>query len=276
MIVIADSGGSKTDWRLIRGETILQYRSSGYNPNTHPLSVLEESLKKQFEAIRKNVTALYFYGAGLSTSHPALTALLKDFFPEAHVDTCSDVLGACRALAGREKGFIGILGTGSAACFYDGEQVVIQKPSMGYILGDEGSGAALGKALLRHIYREVGSRELRERFQLRFALSREDIYKKVYAGEEVNRFLASFVPFLFENRNMPEVHTLLMREFTLYVEGLLMMNKSWEGLPVHFTGSVAFHFHDFLTSLSEKYKFTLGRIVQSPIAGLALYHQSHG
>jgi len=276
MILVADAGGTKTHWRRIDGDSIEQFDTTGFNPNSHKASDFCEEIGQELTGFSSGVTHLYFYGAGLSYPDASLEQCLKSYLPEAEILQYSDVLGACRGLAGDEPGFVGILGTGSAGCFYDGQNIMAQRPSLGYLLGDEGSGASLGRQLLKKIYREELDQSIIEAFKEKYQLKKEKVYQKVYREPYPNRFLASFVPFLVAHTSHSQVYQLIKAEFETYFDTFLRGMEELEQYPVHFSGSIAFFFSNFLQEITREQGLTMGRVVQSPIAGLALYHQKNG
>jgi N-acetylglucosamine kinase-like BadF-type ATPase len=276
MILIADAGGTKTDWRILNGDNIEQLSTKGYNPNTHELADFLAAIDQSFSSYSSDIRKVYIYGASLyPSSHVFIDAISKKF-PNAEVMVNNDLFGSCRSLCADQPGFVGILGTGSAGCFYDGQKVTNHPPSLGYALGDEGSGAVLGKNLLRMALRKRLGKELQELFDHTFQLTKEQVYAQVYRGEHPNAYLASFTKFLSEHRDHDQIYELLYREFNTYYTAFFGEMEGLHQYPFHFSGSIAYYFGDLLREIATERKYTVGRIVQSPIAGLALYHQQHG
>lgn len=275
MILIADAGGTKTDWQLVKGDKITQFFTQGFNPNTHEMDDFIKEIEYTFRAILVKVEKLFFYGASVYPENSIFKEGISRLFPNAQVETNNDLLGSCRSLSANAPAFVGILGTGSAGCYYDGTKVINHRPSLGHALGDEGSGAILGKNLLTLALRKRLDSSLQTLFDQEFKLTKEKVYAHVYNGEAPNTYLASFVKFLLKNKRESQIHELLSREFRSYFEAFFMDMKGLHDYPFHFTGSVAYYFGDFIREIGSELNLTISRIVQSPIAGLTLYHQSN-
>ena len=191
MILIADVGGTKSSWRLLDGEHILQFETDGYNPHTHELAEFISALNQAFEEYTESVKKVHFYGASIYPHDHAFGDALKSIFVHADILLNNDLLAACRAVSATEPGFVGILGTGSAGCFYDGSTVAIHPPSLGYILGDEGSGMSLGRRLISLALRKKLDEDLQREFDETFQLTKFKLYDHVYKGSHPNTYLAS-------------------------------------------------------------------------------------
>lgn len=279
MILIADSGGSKTDWRLINNDgTIAQASAPGFNPYYQPI----EDLKKNVQDIilpkvnNGTVNKIFFYGAGVSSVKNQLTikSAFLEFFPEAHIEIGWDLLAAARALCGREPGIACIMGTGSNSCLYDGEKIVDNVANLGWILADEGSGANIGRKFLVDYLRKKFPARLAEQFHQRFPLSREEFLEKVYQQEKPSAFLASFAKFIFQHLKEPYCYKLIYDSFAEFYENNVMQYDNYRNLKVHFTGSIAFYFSDILRQAANDKGITVKNILEGPIAGLTLYHRS--
>lgn len=268
-ILIADAGGTSTDWRLIRDSKIQQFVTGGFNLFTHPVDQLKQ------EILSLNIGAVdevFFYSAGADTKEQrqSLSDELSEVFgvlPNVE----NDLLGAARATCGSTPGFVGILGTGANASYYDGNQVEKVSASLGYVLGDEGSGAYLGKQLLKCIYRSEFQKSIIEAYQNHFHLPVDQAIRNLYASNRPNQYLASFVPFLADHKNEPEIYRLIHRSFQDFFEAFF--KHTHVNHPIHFVGSIAFHFSDILRQAAVDSNLMVGTIIASPIAGLVLYHQ---
>ena len=276
MILIADAGGTNTSWRLLDGEKITQFSTRGYNPNTHQLSDFLRDIAPTFEEINLKVSKLYFYGASLYPESTVFKSEVSKAFPNAEINVDNDLLGSCRSLSAKKPGFIGILGTGSAGCFYDGKEIVNHVPSLGYSLGDEGSGAYLGRKLLNITLRNRLNPSMKKLFDKEFNLTREEAYKHVYREEAANAYLASFARFLLTNKSDPQIYDLLKSSFGSYFEAYFLSMDDIYKHSFHFTGSIAYYFGDIIREIGIELNLSIGLTVQSPIAGLALYHQENG
>ncbi|MGE0587812.1 MAG: N-acetylglucosamine kinase [Cyclobacteriaceae bacterium] len=277
MILIADSGGSKLDWRILHDDgSIDQANGPGFNPYYQPASDLAQSIKENLSAkVNGNVEKIFFYGAGVSSpnNEQIVRSTLADFFPNATIEIQWDLLAAARSLCGHEEGIACILGTGSNSCFYDGIKVVYNVPTVGWILGDEGGGAYIGKRLLiDYIQREMPE-ELWKQFNARFPLQREEILERVYQKERPSTFLGSFTRFVFQHLKQPYCYQLVYSGFEDFCKKYVMKYDNFKNTKVHFTGSVAFYFSDVLRQVGNDLGIPIKNISESPIAGLTLYHQ---
>lgn len=276
MIVIADSGSTKTDWCIGNSQT--DYRivqTPGINPfylSTKEISrQITETLLPQLTE-KDTVTELYFYGAGCTPEKACIVAdALTECFPHAHVAVESDLSGAARALCGHTKGIACILGTGSNSCEYDGEKIVSNVSPLGYILGDEGSGAVLGKRLVGDCLKKQLPPDLCELLLKEYELTPAFILDKVYRQPLANRFLASLTPFLSAHRQRAEIHALLLSCFTDFFKRNVMLYE-YAGCPVHFIGSIAWHFRAEVKEAADALGIQVGKIIKSPMEGLINYH----
>ncbi len=279
-LLIADSGSTKTDWRFIdANHGILAFRSEGYNPWIVEAGQIEESLRREVlvQLGNQKPDEIYFYGAGCGT--PEKKKVLADvlatvFGSEAplHIEVDTDLLGAARSLCGPEAGIAAILGTGSNSCSFDGKNILENRPSLGYALGDEGSGAALGKELLRKFLYEDLEIRLKENFMKRFNLDRAQILDHVYKQPLPNRYLASFSKFVFQNIEHPQCTEMVIENFREFFLHHVLRYPDAKQLPLHVTGSVGFYFSNLLRRVAEEQGVRLGRVTETPIAGLLNYH----
>lgn len=268
MVLIADSGSTKTHWRLLDGDRIEQHETIGLHPRFSDGGVVKSvinSLAKRYPHVRE----VYFYGAGCaegSSEQDFLQAHLQNCFGSAKIYVHSDLLGAALACYGDATGLVGILGTGANTAYYDGAVLQQKVPSLGYFLGDEGGGAHLGRLLL-----SAGLRgELPTDLLRNLKLDKKLILEKVYEGSSPNRFLASFGPFLFRNRMVPEVSALLQESFGLYVDRYVSVYG--EGQTLSVVGSIGYYFRTELQEALRSRGHFLGQVLEYPIAALSLYH----
>ena len=278
MILIADSGGSKTDWRLVLQDGKIEQASSpGFNPYYQPIEDLKKIVQEiLLPKIPKNekVKEIYFYGAGVSSEKNQLsikTAFLE-FFPQSQIEIGWDLLAAARALCGNEPGIACIMGTGSNSCLYDGKNIIDNVANLGWILADEGSGANIGRKFLVDYLRKKLPDNLAKQFHARFPLSCEEFLEKVYQEEKPSAFLASFARFIFQHLKEPYCYQLIYSSFAEFYENNVMKYENYQNLKVHFTGSIAFYFSDILRQVANDKGITVKNILEGPIAGLTLYH----
>jgi len=278
MIVIADSGGTSTQWRIIdESGQVSQASTTGLNPYYMPLPEVKAQLTPLVPAtLPASAQKVYFYGAGLDTAQKkaGLEALLQEVFTLAQVYVASDMLAAARGLCGHEPGIACILGTGANATYYNGQAIEQNKRSLGFILGDEGSGAWLGKALIRALLRNDLPANLATAFAKRFPEAHYAyLMEHTYIQPRANTFLASFSKFLWQYRAHPWVQQTVQRGFKAFFTDLAgPLLHQYGTLPVHFTGSVAFYFNQELRQVALEQGLSLGRITEGPIAGLTLFH----
>ena len=278
MILIADSGSTKTDWCVVENGVLVQQI---FTKGTNPFFQSEEEISNEIatallpELKTDEFNAVYFYGAGcgfpdkIEIVHRAISKQLK---VKGNVEVATDMLAAARGLCGREAGIACIMGTGSNSCYYDGENIVANVSPLGFILGDEGSGACLGKLMVGDLLKNQMTPELKEKFLTQFNLTPADIIDRVYRKPFPNRFLASLSPFLAQNINEPCVHELVLNSFKAFFKRNIMQYENYQNLKVNLIGSVAFYYKGVLAEAAEVMGIQLGTIIQSPMEGLIKYH----
>ncbi|MBI4645473.1 MAG: hypothetical protein HY738_02485 [Bacteroidia bacterium] len=278
MILIADSGSTKTDWRLIDNQKkSISFSSNGLNPyfvddervKTEILTHYPKTVK--YERIEK----IFFYGAGCSS--PDKCQIVKNglskVFPLAEISIYHDLLGAARALFFNESGIAVILGTGSNSGYYNGNAIIQYVPSLGYILGDEGSGAFMGKQLLKDFLYKDLPQELHKKFLKKFNLTKEDILQAVYNEPFPNRFLASFTKFLSENISHPFIRDIITFSFSELFKKQLCKYPSYKHEKIGCTGSIAYYFSDLLKQTAMNFGADISQIIEFPITNLIKYHE---
>ena len=279
MILIADSGSTKTDWRLIdANHQIYQYVTQGINPylqNEKEIAALfeRELLPSLKSGMQSHVSEIHFYGAGCGTvqKKKLIATSLSPFFPSALIEIHTDLLGAARALCGSKPGIAAILGTGSNTCYYDGLYIAENHASLGYILGDEGSGAHIGKTFIQAYLNKELPETIAHRFYERFQLDKEQILEKIYKQPMPNRFLASFTKFIFQNLKETYLTDLVANCFNqLFDKHILKYEHA--SLRLNCVGSVAFHFSNILRAVATNKGVQIDTILETPIAALTLYH----
>ena len=284
MIPTADSGSTKCHWALVESAsnsnepTIIETR--GINPVTcsseQVKEIIAEGLLPNIEAAE--VEGIYFYGAGCIANAPATLELqrtLQEIFPQAErVEVATDMLGAAHALCGRERGIVCILGTGSNSAFYDGERLSKNVPPLGYILGDEGGGANLGKTFVSDALKGLMPQEIVDLMYEECQTSYAQIIESVYRKPNANRYLASFVPFMARHRDKAEIGSCISRAFDNFIERNLLQYADVEQMPINFVGSIAAVFEKELSEALSRHSLTLGKIGRSPIGGMVKYHTS--
>lgn len=277
MIIIADSGGSKIDWRFLKTDlSIGQAYSQGFNPYYQPIDHLQNIIRESLlPHISEYVTKIFYYGTGVSSekNQQLIQSAFAEHFEDAKIEIGWDLLAAARALCGQEPGIACIIGTGSNSCHYDGQRIVDNVANLGWILADEGSGTSLGKQLVFDYFRKNMPEKLNAQFRARFPWTREEVLEKVYQQEKPSSFLASFAKFIFQHLKEPYCYKLVYTSFSTFYENNIMKYDNYKNLKVHFTGSIAFYFSDVLRQVANDKGVTVKNILEGPIAGLTLYHQ---
>ena len=281
MILIADSGSTKTDWCVLStSDSVLStFSTQGLNPYHQSPELISATLgevRARVEACRPYDSGdlrVFFYGSGVRPEQEVpMATLIRQSLPEAvSVEAHSDMLGAARALCGRKSGIASILGTGANSCLYDGGQIVQNTPALGYIIGDEGSGAVLGKRFIHDLYSGRLSDELKADFETETGLSLPVIIDRVYRKPLANRFLGSFSEYIHNHVYMPAVRSLVIDNFCAFFSCHIAPYNRRQ-LPVSCVGSVAWYFKDELREAARIEGFKLGTILQSPMQGLVKYH----
>lgn len=277
MHLIADSGSTKTDWLLLdRGHLAMQFNTRGFNPYYYNKAGLYELLTSALppELDVRQIQELSYYGSGCSTADNCqlVQEALQSVFHHARISVQHDMLGAARALLGNTPGIACILGTGSNSCYYDGQKIVQQIPSLGYILGDDGSGVQIGKEVLKAILYKQAPETMIAEFDQTYKLSQEQILKSIYRNDKAARFLAGFAQFASRHKEVPYFHALVSQVFDRFICIHLLQYPLGPQVHVSFTGSVAWHFQDILFERLEKANIPAGKVLHSPIEGLLAFH----
>ena len=275
-LLIADSGSTKTDWLLTTPDGTRSYfHTDGINPARDARDIIYNVLYHQLLTQLPQGNGpldVFFYGAGcIEPFSETVRSVVGELLPGCRIEVGSDLLGAARALCGHEPGIAGILGTGSNSCLYDGKDIVAHTPPLGYILGDEGSGAFLGKTLLNGLFKGTLPEELRETFCDKFHLSLPGIIERVYRLPSANTFLASLVPFIAEHRSHPDIHNMLTTAFRLFFSRNIACYGHRE-MPIHLVGGIAYQFEEELKAAAKEENMEIGRILRRPIEAIAQFH----
>jgi N-acetylglucosamine kinase-like BadF-type ATPase len=280
MLLIADSGSTKTDWRLIDADGQSRAMSTdGFNPYYQTTPEIVATLQSQLVPQLNNaeVQHIFFYGTGCvgPSVNYIIADALRAIIPNVQtVDVNSDMLGAARAAAGYEPGIVCILGTGSNACCYDGTEIIRGIQSLGFWLGDEGSGGYLGKTIVRDFFQERLPNELGEAFQARYALDRPTLLENAYRKPFPNRYFAAFTPFLSEHLTHPYITGLVGDAFSLFLTIYVQKFPEANQWPVHFVGSIAHFFAQPLRQAVEQTGLTIGHILKAPAERLVEFHKN--
>lgn len=278
MILIADSGSTKTDWLLVHLTNNTLITTSGINAYYMSSEMILGMLRKELQPLVPSalVEKIYFYGSGCSTEAKCnkISGILKELFVNANIEVNHDMLAAARSLCKDKPGIASILGTGSNSCVYDGNKITQQMVSLGYFFGDEGSGTHLGKLLITDYLRGEMPAELSAKLNAEFNLSLELVLDNIYNQGPPNKFLASFAPFIQQNAQDVYVRQLIAKSFIEFLKVGIMKFSGFENLKVSFVGSIAFHFQDILKEVALANGIRIEKIQKSVIDGLRDYHLS--
>lgn len=276
MKLIADSGATKTLWYSL-GSPIESYYTIGCHPYYWTTTDLIKSLKTSLlpQLSTKSITTVHFYGAGCTQKVPKsiIQRALTQLFPKAIIEVESDLLAAARATAQHTSGICCILGTGAASMQYDGKRIVDQVPSLGYLLGDEGSGADLGRQLLRAYYYRQFPVELKRAFEQTYNTNKYEVIQDLQQAEQPSRHLAQYTQFAVSQQRHPFIQALIKRRFGVFLERQVLPYKNVEKQPLHFVGSVAYGFQDLLCQVIEERNWQMGQVLKSPFPALFAYHE---
>ncbi len=279
MILIADGGSTKCNWcQLDEAQNRAYFNTEGYNPDFMDTAAIVASLTRNLPDTlpRDQVREVHFYGAGVSSAQKAevIAAALRQLFSRAKVTVTEDLLAAARALLGRQPGFAAILGTGTNSCLYDGEKITYNVDSLGYFLGDEGSGSFFGKRLLRDYLRGLLPDGLQEIFKETYSLgSRNDILNQLYNQPLPNRYLASFAKFAYDYNNVSYCRDIVLEGFEAFFHNLVLHYPRYQDYTFNCVGSVGYNFRDVLTQVARGHGMEVGKIIRSPIDDLVTFHE---
>lgn len=275
-ILIADSGATKTAWRLLENGKKSTFYTKGISPYYMTQHEMIQLMRKEFpkKILSKSIHQVHYYGTGCKTKTKANIVMraIKALYPDASIHVTHDLMGAAIATCGNEKGIACILGTGSNSCYFNGSRLVANSPGLGYVLGDEASGAYFGKILLQHFLYKKLDDLLEKSFINIFKTNKEEILHHVYKEPFPNRYLAGFAKFLSMHRGHYIIENIIEDGFHAYMGTHLLSYPQSARVPVHFVGSIAFHFKDKIDELCKVYGFRLGQVIQNPIDGLTHFH----
>lgn len=280
MILIADCGSTKINWCVLNGKKV---EKQVFTMGMNAVMLTEEEMRGRIAAelvpelngYTGKIDAVFFYGAGCISGEVCsnVARAIKANIPgAANVEVYSDLLAAARALCGREPGIACIMGTGSNSCLYDGTGIASNVSPLGFILGDEGSGAVLGKLFLGDVLKNQLPPEVSAAFLEEYSLDLLSIIRRVYREPQPNRFLASVTPFLSRNIAVREIHDMILGSFTAFFRRNVMQYTGYEAHPANFVGSIAYYFRDVLEEAAAAAGCTLGKVIKSPMEGLIAFH----
>ena len=275
MKLIIDSGSTKMEWILLDGETVRdRFTTAGFNPNYSDRQDLVETCHGA--SLPDKIQSIYYYGTGCGNEQICQTIkeVFQARFPHAEIHVTHDLMAACHAALGHESGIACILGTGSNSCVYDGENITGKAVSLGYLVGDEGSGMHVGREVVRAYFYGFMPEDLRLQFDAAYHLELKDFIVHLYHEGQASRYLATFARFAGEHQSHPFIHDLVKGCFKAFIEAFVLRFKDCKTMKVCFVGSIAYHFRDILKESLAKYSLTLGEVMPSPAEGLIRYYQN--
>ena len=280
MKCIIYGGSTKMEWILLDGEAVKdRFTTEGFNPNYSDRQDLEKMVSSvetcHGASLQQTIQSIHYYGTGCGSEQNCqlVKAVLQKYFPHAEIHVTHDLMAACHAVLGHDKGIACILGTGSNSCVYDGEKIVNRAVSLGYLLGDEGGGMHIGREVVRAYFYGFMPEDLRQEFEATHHLELKDFINRLYHEGQPSKYLASFARFAGENQTHPYIRGLVKGCFKAFIEAFVLRYSDCKSLKISFIGSVAFHFKDILEESLLEYGLTMGTVMSTPAEGLVRYHQ---
>ncbi len=277
MKLIIDCGSTKADWIILKGRNIIDsFQSEGFNPNYTDRETISSIISNNivYKTYIQNITEIYFYGSGCGneTNCNLIKEIFSLIFINSKITVTHDMMAACHAVLGNNEGIACILGTGSNSCFYDGKEITDKAKSLGYILGDEGSGSYIGKVLIRDYFYDKMPADLSIKFEGKYQIRLNTLIDNIYHKNLASKYLADFSRFAFENKEHYYVKNTLSRCFDEFIECFVLRYSNNESYEIGFVGSIAYYFKDILNKSLENHGLRLGKVTKNPIEGLIEYH----
>ncbi len=281
MIAIVDGGSTKCDWVILEndGTEVLKTETIGFNPNIIKAELIAPELEKNqaLEKFQDYLENIFFYGSGCGTSENRLIVEreIQKVFTKAQIHIKEDLLAAAYAAYRGAPAIVCILGTGSNACYFDGKNVKTELPSLGFLIGDEGSGSALGKQLVRHYFMKKLPSDLHQQFTEIYQLNIDDLLKNMYHNPRANAYMADFTRFIVDRKTHPYFQNFIYKEIKNFLEYQVLPYNECRDCEVNFIGSIAYFFEDILRAAAADFHFNIGTVVQKPIESLVKYHRDY-
>ncbi|AZB08799.1 ATPase [Chryseobacterium sp. G0162] len=278
MVAIVDSGSTKSDWVILDDfkKVFLKTETIGFNPNFINRELITPEIQKNSNLIlvKNSITKVFFYGSGcgVEKNREIIEAELKKVFSKAEIIVKEDLMAAAYAAYKGKPAIVCILGTGSNSCYFDGKEVKIELPSLGFLMGDEGSGSAIGKQLVRRYFMKKLPTDLHNEFEAGYKLTIEDALKNMYHTPRPNAYLADFNKFVVERKDHPYFMNMVFEEMKSFFEYQVMPYEEAHDAEINFIGSIAYYYENILRSVAEELNLNVGHVVQKPIESLVDYH----
>ncbi|RQP08316.1 MAG: ATPase [Chryseobacterium sp.] len=281
MIAIVDGGSTKCDWVILEadGTEVMQTETVGFNPNIIEPGLISVEIhnNKALELIKSAITHIYFYGSGCGTKENCETVEreLRIVFPSAKILVKEDLTAAAYSAYRGTPAIVCILGTGSNSCYFDGENLRRELPSLGFLIGDEGSGSAIGKQLIRRYFMEKLPFDLHEQFTELYRLEIDELLQNMFHNPRVNAYFAEFTRFVVDRKTHPYFQQMLIEEFQNFFEYQVLPYRENRSAEINFIGSIAYFFEDSLRAAAAAFHLNVGMVVQRPIENLVNYHREY-
>ncbi|MEJ5105380.1 BadF/BadG/BcrA/BcrD ATPase family protein [Chryseobacterium sp. MYb328] len=278
MVAIVDSGSTKSDWVILDDfkKVFLKTETIGFNPNFINRELIAPEIQKNSNLIlvKNSITKVFFYGSGcgVEKNRETIEVELKKIFDKAEIIVKEDLMAAAYAAYKGKPAIVCILGTGSNSCYFDGKDVKIELPSLGFLMGDEGSGSAIGKQLVRRYFMKKLPADLHLEFETDYKLTIEDALKNMYHAPRPNAYLADFNKFVVERKDHPYFVNMVFEEMKSFFEYQVMPYQEANDAEINFIGSIAYYYENILRSVAEELNLNVGHVVQKPIESLVDYH----
>ncbi|SDQ29046.1 BadF-type ATPase [Chryseobacterium soldanellicola] len=278
MVAIVDSGSTKSDWVILDDfkKVFLKTETIGFNPNfiNKELIVPEIEKNTSLASVKNSIRRIYFYGSGCGVQENCDTIVeeLSKVFADAEITVREDLMAAAYAAYQGKPAIVCIMGTGSNSCYFDGENLKIKLPSLGFLMGDEGSGSAIGKQLVRRYFMQRLPEDLHQEFQEIYHLTIDDALKNMYHTTRPNAYLADFNKFVVERKNHPYLRNMVLEEMKTFFDYQVLPYEESKEAEINFIGSIAYYYEDILRSAAAELNLNVGHVVQKPIESLVNYH----
>lgn len=278
MVAIVDSGSTKSDWVILDDfkKVFLKTETIGFNPNFINRELITPEIQKNSNliSVKNSITKVFFYGSGcgVEKNRQTIETELRKVFDKAEVIVKEDLMAAAYAAYKGKPAIVCILGTGSNSCYFDGKDVKIELPSLGFLMGDEGSGSAIGKQLVRRYFMKKLPADLHSEFETDYKLTIEDALKHMYHAPRPNAYLADFNKFVVERKNHPYFVNMVFEEMKSFFEYQVIPYQEANDAEINFIGSIAYYYENILRSVAEELNLNVGHVVQKPIESLVDYH----
>ncbi len=280
MKLIIDCGSTKADWVILNGkEVVSKFQTEGFNPNYTDKNTISSIIldNQSYKTYIQEITEIYFYGTGCGNQDNCslIENVFKSIFLNANIIVTHDLMAACHALFGNKEGIACILGTGSHSCHYDGKEIINKAVSLGYIIGDEGSGNHIGKQLLRDYFYKKMPTELSEKFEREYDINIVSVIDNIYHKTQASKYLASLSRFAYENKEHDYIKAICSKCFDEFIKYFILRYEAPKDLEIGFVGSIAYYFQDTLSEHLENQGLKTSKIVKNPIEGLIEFHSHH-